>query len=1520
MPDEVTTTTTESDPKPRPSRRRRWVRRALIVLIGLPLLLLGVVLIVGQTSAMKSFVEPILASQLGVDVKTGSIKLGADGTIMIRDAVFSSENIDGDAGDLIEIPRATIDIHWGGLISGGVQVSSIEIENPILRVSQDTQTGRVNLAEMKFESDGGGGATPAIELRGGTLEIGEHHDGQYEKLKTLSLMGRIERADGDGVSRFALVALPTEPGIRDPSSIAVGGVIKLDGQISPDGVTGQLDGVRLQDWPAAFVPSRSRGMYERLGLAGELAPTRLNINSDGEVEVTLTLDGVSLNLPIDERGTMTGSGNLLRMRQTRGTIAFGTRGLVADLNGLIDELEYDVELNYRGLDAQSPFDAVLSTEFRLDGQFRPAKFLPENVISKLERFDNPVADVDAVVQVERGQDQQIRVSGRAQLSNGSATYKKFSYRFNELEGVISFDPDKLVVERITGVGPTGATLHAEGLFSPLGEESVVELKLRVDGVPIDRYLLGALDEEQQELVGALFDEESYASLLSDGLLLQEQDREELTALRRVVWDRLDQWRDGVDGDRAQRDQLAAQLSAIDRKLSTPAFSFGGSANVDVVLRRHPERPSDNRWTTDVLVKLPRAGLVSGNFPLPIVAHDVEIMINEDRVELTGGRYSGLDGGTAQVTALIDRTKPDTKPTVTIRARGISIDDRLIAAIPGYYDEQSEDPDDISLRRILDRLRLGGNVDCDAIIGPRSDNRLGYDVEATISRGYARPVYQGTRALDDRFAVTPGSDPLALNELYGTVYVTEELIIVDLNGKLSSPEMPLAPTPISVLTQLTLPSKSRGLGGARREGGLLPTEFGPPIPGAEIFATARADGLDLAMPLHHAVAVVSPRIARDLLRHEAELSPDGVLAIDARLEGFVGGEIESAFMIDRIESLSFTLDDARYTLGASWGSASIDLSQTPSVAFDAFTVPIQTQGQDAGKLSLDGALPLARPGDLLELHDPSAMRITYERGMIDSAPVRLLIDRFASDRAKDWIVTNELQGRFDLDVTLTPESGVHRISSDANAYSAPPVAVHGTLEPLSLQLTMNEQTADFAQVQGHVLFEGYTGRFEQIRAVGDESSIALDGSWALLPRQGLNMDLRVDAQGDLLQGPVRAIIPEPVGRVIESLQIDAEGGVVIDGMRVVTEGLGTSSGLYELRGSARIEQGSAVLGLPITDLSGDLAFAVRGTQETLGYELRLQASRLRAGLMRAYDANMQLIGDANNPGVVLIPEIIAGMHGGRIAGSAQIRPAGDGVPHYWMELHASGIRAAPVFDDLLLPEGGLEGPPLPGQDAVLSAWSKAEDLSRGSMLADLTLTGPIGEPSMRSGRGTVEIKGGSVLALPGLINLIEVSNLSLPTGANIDLAQADFYVDGPTLAFEQLNASSRKIEILGYGTLNWQSRGVDLRFRSRSVTPIPIVSGLFESLRDELITTRVTGTIDQLDYSVSQFSETRRLINALLGNPPSEQEQQMRQVEQRVLQERNRGRRSTSDVVHQPSDPSESGPAWAEQVEPDESGA
>ena len=1497
-----------------PKRKRRWVRRVLIALIVIPIVLVVVVLIVGQTGALKKFVEPALESQLGVDVETRSIKLGPDGTIIIHDAVFSTDTIDNQAGELIEIERAVVNVDWGSIARGrGVQISSIEIDQPTLRVSQNSENGKVNLAQLAFKSDGGGGPTPSIELKNGIIEIGEHNADSYTLLKRLSMEGRIDPAQNGGVSKFAFLALPVEPGIRGPLSFQDGGIISLTGELSDAGVNARLEGLRLQDWPGDFVPSRSREMYERLALRGELAPTLLTIDDQGQVEVVLTLDGVSLNLPFNEDGSMTEGGDLLRMRDTRGKVYFGTRGVRAELDGSIDELDYDVALDYQGLDAQSPFHAELSTGFRLDERFKPAKFLPENVISKLERFENPRADVQATVRVQRDAGAPVRVSGRATLSNGSAIYKKFRYPFHDLEGAVSFDPDKLVVESITGIGPTGATLKADGLFSPLGEQSVVTLNLEVNAVPIDHHLLAAMDDEQRELISALFNREDYENLINEGLLMSNEDRSSLIADRDELQRRMDGWVDAIDGGQAEKDTIATQIYNIDRELQAPEFAFGGSANVDVVLRRHPERPEDDRWTTDVVVNLPKAGMIPGHFPLPIVARGIEITITEDKVELTGGEYEGINGGTATVSAFIDRTRPDTKPVVRISANEIPIDPRLVAAIPGYYNDQGEDADDITLRRILDRMRLGGVVDCNAVIGPRSDNRMGFDVESTITQGTARPIYQGFNDPDDPLSVQLGADPLALDNLYGTVYVTEELIIVDLSAMLSSPELPLAPTPVSVLTQLTLPTKTRGDNGMRRSDGLLPIEFGPPTPGPELYAYARIDGLDFAMPLQHAVAVVSPRIARDLLAYEQEFNPDGVVAIDARLEGFVGGAITSTFSIDRVESLAFDYDDTRYELGASWGLASLTLSHAPSLSFDGFLIPISTDGRDAGSLNIHGDLPLTRPGQVVELESSPPVQLRYTDATLESPLSRLVIDRFGSERAQEWVRANQLRGEFDLDVTLIPERGMHRIAEDAPPVGVLPMAIHGELLPQTLSLTMNDREALFESIEGVLRFEGYEGRFDNIHATSDDSSISVDGPWTLRTGEGLGMNLRVDASGSLLDGPARAVLPEPVNRVIDQLEIQTEGGVAINDMRIVTDGWGKPGGYYDIRGEAQINQGSALIGLPLTGIQGTLGYAVRGTNERLGYDLSLDASRLRAGLLRVYDTKVEIIGDANNPGVVLIPEIVAGMHGGRIAGSAQILPSEDGdVAQYWMEMHASGVRAAPVFDDLLLPPEGLVGPPLPGQTAVLSGWSKADDLSRGSMLGDLTLTGPVGVPDMRAGRGNVEIKGGSVLALPGFINLIEASNLSFPSGATIDLARADFYIDGQTLAFEQLSASSKRIEILGYGTLAWESRALDLRFSSRAINPIPVVSSLLESLRDELITISVTGTLAEPVYSPNQFGETRRLVNALLGKPLSEQQQRLREVESQVQRDRRRIRSSTSEKIHRPSEREAAEDEWGTQ--------
>ena len=43
----------------------------------------------------------------------------------------------------------------------------------------------------------------------------------------------------------------------------------------------------------------------------------------------------------------------------------------------------------------------------------------------------------------------------------------------------------------------------------------------------------------------------------------------------------------------------------------------------------------------------------------------------------------------------------------------------------------------------------------------------------------------------------------------------------------------------------------------------------------------------------------------------------------------------------------------------------------------------------------------------------------------------------------------------------------------------------------------------------------------------------------------------------------------------------DGGVTIDDMRIKTDRFGTPDGVYDIRGSAEILNGSAVIGLPIT---------------------------------------------------------------------------------------------------------------------------------------------------------------------------------------------------------------------------------------------------------------------------------------------------------------------------------------------------
>src|SRR5690606_33315654 len=75
-----------------------------------------------------------------------------------------------------------------------------------------------------------------------------------------------------------------------------------------------------------------------------------------------------------------------------------------------------------------------------------------------------------------------------------------------------------------------------------------------------------------------------------------------------------------------------------------------------------------------------------------------------------------------------------------------------------------------------------------------------------------------------------------------------------------------------------------------------------------------------------------------------------------------------------------------------------------------------------------------------------------------------------------------------------------------------------------------------------------------------------------------------------------------------------------------------------------------------------------------------------------------------------------------------------------------------------------------------------------------------------------------------------------------------------------------VNLDGDGTLRWPSLGLDLRVTSRGVRRAPILSDLVEAFRNELIVSRVTGTLADPEFTVETLPSTRRFLDSIFGRP------------------------------------------------------
>ncbi len=1503
-------------------------------MIALPLLLTVAWLVITQTPVSRAILVPQLERELGLEIRAGRLSVGLDGVVTIRDGAFSIPGVPGEAGRLLTVERLVARPDTASLFALSPRIVSVEIESPVVRISQSVETGRVNLASMALLRGGvsprGIVELPTLSVSDATVEFGEHAgDGSFTPLRSILVDGSLlPGRDAQGQAGYNIQLTERRGAGLSP--------LDLTGRLDADGVRLVLEQVALSDWPSSAVPTAYRAVYESLELDGEIARTTFGYAFPGEIVAEIQLTNVSISLPftIDQaEGDALPAGvggEPARMRRVSGRVAFDRDRVRGELRGILEDLPYEVLLEYNGTSPDSPFFCQLDTRnYQLERAPSLLPFAPPIVRRRLESFNNPTAVIDSTVFVERGAPvegvpAEIEVHGWLDFREGSASYEHFAYPFEDMQGLVTFNRDRIEIVSIRGRGPTGAVLEATGTIAPPVPGAAVRIDVAASSVPVDEHLAAALGPSRAEVIEDLFSQRRYGELVRRGLVISSREAGELRGRRAEV--RAELAREPVEEAAAH---LREEAAWIDRRLLAPVFDLGSSGRVEVRIRRREGDVSP--WENEIDVQFGTAGLLPKQFPLPIVGEDVSLRIVGDTGELMGGVFRGLAGGWAEIEAVVDLAidaEPGTPvtPNVRVRAHDVPIDERLIFAIPDPASEGLEgaraleaERGEQSVRRILRDLRLAGEVDCEAVIGRRESGVLGFDVDVRTSRVTASP------------APTPGSSAALRLELGGRVGVNERELEIELGGEAATIGLEGSgdALPVGTLGVRTHVRFAGGSARAREDGGA-----GEPDPGW-LEAFVEGDGADLRGPFEDLVRVFSSDGAAAMTEARALYRPTGVAHAGVRVSGVLAAppRIEGAFT--RLRDVEIDLLAGRVSMRSIGGVAMVDVDPDGLRLARLFALrgAIRHDGLPSGHARLDGELAIAPlpaapfPGEasyeepvLTILLDDADVGSSLVRGALETAEARELLSYY--DR-------HHPTGSFRAELELRPEPTPVGGSPDG----APPrPVVRGVVWPVDLVFERGDEIVALHPIEGSIAFGPGEAVLSKIRAHAPLWSLQADGLWLASEDGSAETRATFSLESQGLPPDLRSLLAHELLEVIENLQVDLRGPVrVSDGELMLARGpdlpggeapepKATVSGLLHASGLG------LVMGLPIAEAEVASRFFVERDPaiERGRWSMDVLSPRLRYGGVTLTNGRVRLAGgsDRDGPLPTLVPLCTADCHGGRVSVEARADTQADGRVAVEGEVRLAGVRLAPVVEELRLEAervaragggeamGAIPAPIdpslLPPSEVLWSAMDAAPDESRGRIDAELGFRGYAGEPEAASGRGIVRVFGGRILALPLVVRLIEVSNFRLPTNEPIDFAQADFYLQNGRIVFEDLSAFSRSVRVLGYGTMSWPELRMDLRFNSQAEARIPIISDVFESLRDELVSTRVTGTPAEPEFELLQFPQTRRMLTRFLGLPQSDRSRRLMELRERAEQARDRAGRSVRVDRAVPASPGGSG--------------
>lgn len=1429
----------------RSGRPRRWLRR----LAGALCLIAIIILLAWQVLTSSWFLTPrieaVLSPMVGGRVMIGHSDLGLDGRLQLTDVRLLVPSVRGPAGELVHVPDLTINLDRRDLLAGRITARRLIIDDALLRLSEDLDSGRFNVGGLSLAAPGASAPItewPQIELRSGIVQIGEHRLSAFRASGEIRVDGSLRPPPAAGADAGDWYSFDLREVKSTPPGAAPAGAMRLTGRFNL--ATGEassiISDVTFDPQQAALLPRVAREWWEIIEPTGALQPIAVQIKPGGGYEIEITMDGIDWSLPVP---SFDPSRDILppRMTDVRGSVVIhdGVVDLIG-LSGKIDGVHYQLRGLFTSVDRSPGFDLTFDVaQFDVSRNLNVLTALPANVRrlvdDQLVQLGGPSGLLDAHVTLHRDALETgvaaseapalrpVRASGRVELLNAEGTYAGFPYPLSGLHGAVEFDDQEIRIMSLAGRGPTGGQVYLSGRIAPLDADPQVEAEMYANNVPLDEHLLAALGPSRGKAITEFFNPQWMERLHAAGLILTESDVEPISEEVMQLMRRHREITEAAAPDPQRQEQLEAILARV-KEIEADlgrVFQLGGRVNIRSTIRRErgPGQPTKVSNYVTLADRARPLGVIYEEFPYPARLVDGEVLIEYDRVTLVKDLVlEGVGGGRAVISGEVRRVREPVRrqePDLALHVEGIPVNELLLRAIPGgEHDGHTADGSSVSgdlsrAARILAGLRLVGNLSAEGRIFADARGKADFDINVLLANGSSRDV-------QDRPRWEAGLDwlwPRTLPVSDAAAEVTVHRRSVDIHrfeGRSGEQEFAVS-------------GRIAWSGGS-----------------ADVELDAEARRLDL---LPHLIDLASPLGSDEGIEEMRgfwdRLQPQG--RADAALTYRQVGDEPTLFDLTLEPRFgSLLLDGRRVETADAQGTVQI---RDGAVRFTDLHADASCEGAAVGRITLDGTMGY-RDDRAWDLHG------RIEGGRFE-API---FDRFAAglsgllSRNADESVAP--RGAFDASFHLTRAVGESRPSYLIN------------VQPGELDFTLGSERFEVRRLEGAALITPEA--FELLNLAGSYQDGLIQLAGRVDRTRGVDADLRLSVSADRFTGRVRALLPRAVNDLIEAIDLDVGQSVELTDARIryvrppasgaaeagARKTAPAAAESIDFAGMLNVRDASMNLSIPITELDGSLDISARRNSDEpwLHGAVEMNVSRMLVLGRQVTDVRASLSA-GQEPGQVELSSLVGECYGGRLSAEGQLRVPWLGEPgRYDVRVALGQVAVDPVLRRPAPPAAEA-----PVDVAATPAPAAPAPWRPGRLAASLAVAGEFGRPESRIGRGDIRVTGAELYEVPLAMWALQLSALTLPVSTSFREADIDYYIDGNEVVFERLTLDSPAMSLRGQGVLNYQSQRLDMQFHTASKLRAPLLTPIWESLRDLFVTIRVTGTLEKPEANLEPRS-------------------------------------------------------------------